>query len=512
MKIADSSQIRGLDRAAMEKYKIPGMVLMENAALGVVGHVAAFLDKLARQRIIVICGPGNNGGDGLAVARHLKNRGANMAIFHLADPDRYHGDAAANQAIVAAMGIESTTVRDENGLGKLTNAAAGADLIIDAIFGTGLTREVDGIFTAAITAINQAPAPVTAVDIPSGLNSDNGRIMGAAVRADLTVTFGLGKIGLHTGHGPDLCGGIEVVDISIPPAATRAAGIMTTLLDDNEVRAMIPRRPRDGHKGTFGHVFVVAGSRGKTGAGILAARGAMASGCGLVTIAVPWDLNPIFATTLSEAMTIPLPGSRDGRIETADLELIRTETAKRSAVVIGPGLGTEPDTAELVLNLVSDNEKPMIIDADGLNIIASAGKFKGNDNTVLTPHPGEMARLLDTETTAVQADRPQAARKFARMSGAVVLLKGAGTVIAHPDGRMAINPEGSPVLATGGSGDVLAGLIGGLMAQGTTAYDAACLGAYLHGLAARSLAHDRDRGATAGEICREISPMFTFLR
>jgi len=511
MKIVDSSQMRALDRDAMKRYRIPGMVLMENAALGVVRHVDGLVPQIHDCRVVIVCGPGNNGGDGLGVARHLTNRGARVRVFLLASKEKFKGDAAANLAIVKAMGIKSSAVEDERGLKKLGEKTARADLVIDAIFGTGLTRNIEGIFAEAIAAINRADGPVVAVDIPSGLNSDSGQVMGCAIRADLTVTFGLGKIGLYTGSGPEVCGGVEVADISIPAGAVTEARIKDILLDSDEVRPLVPPRPVSGHKGTFGHLLLIAGSRGKTGAGILAARGALASGCGLVSAAVPWDLNPIYEAALIEPMTIPLPGSKDGRFEVADLKMLISEAERRSAVVIGPGIGTERETAELVRELVANLEVPLLIDADGLNILAQSGDFKGRGNLLLTPHPGEMARLTGLSISEIQNDRGKAARKLAERHTAVVLLKGSGTVIAHPDGRMAINPTGSPLLATGGSGDVLAGLIGGLMAQGMNTFDAACLGAYIHGLAAQSLGYGQDRGIKAGSLCREIPQLFTFL-
>ncbi len=478
MKLVNSDQMRALDRSAIEKYAIPGIVLMENAALGLVHHLEKFAGGVCGLKVVVVCGPGNNGGDGMAVARHLANRGARVGIFYLCDPKKYSGDAAANQAIVAAMGLKATVVKDEKGIEKLAKKAAGAEIVVDAVFGTGLKRPLAGLFAQAVTAINNSSARVVAVDIPSGLDSDAGNILGAAVRADLTVTFGLAKIGHFTGQGPELCGGIEVVDISIPPQTVAETDLQAFLLDDDEIRPMVPNRPRTGHKGTFGHLLILAGSRGKTGAGILAARGGVASGCGLVSVAVPWDLNPVFEANLIEPMTIPLPKSTDGRSQVDDFDLLLKAASERSAMVIGPGIGTEKDTADLVLELISRVEKPMVIDADGLNIIAAAGKFKAREGMILTPHPGEMARLLGCANSEVQADRPAAARKLADLTGAIILLKGAGTVIAHPDGRMAVNPTGSSLLATGGSGDVLAGLIGGLMAQGCEPFNAACLGSY----------------------------------
>ena len=503
--------MRGLDQRAIEEYGIPGIVLMENAALGVVRHMEGFCGDPDGKRVLVVCGPGNNGGDGMAVARHLANRGARVEIVFLNDPESYSGDAAINRDIVRAMNIPATVAADDEAAGALAESAAAADIIVDAIFGTGLKRPLAGRFALAVETINQRRAAVVAVDIPSGLNSDTGAVLGTAVRAGLTVTFGLAKIGHFTGQGPELCGAVEVVDISIPAAAAAQAETNAILLDDGEIAPMIPARPRTGHKGTFGHLLIIAGSRGKTGAGILAARGAAASGCGLVSVAVPWDLNPVFEAALIEPMTIPLPASTDGRPVAGDLDLLLKAAEERRAVVVGPGIGAEKDTAELVLALAGQCEKPMVIDADGLNIIAAAGGLRREHATVLTPHPGEMARLLGSTTAEIQENRPEAARRLAAESGAVVVLKGAGTVIAHPDGRLAVNPTGSPLLAAGGSGDVLAGIIGGLMAQGADEWSAACLGTYVHGLASQSLGCGQDRGVPATKLCEEIGPLFSYL-
>lgn len=512
MKLVTAEQMRRLDETAINDYGIPGIVLMENAGRGTVEIMAGKYGDFAGRMVSIFVGPGNNGGDGLVIARHLYQRGGVPVVFALADPETFKGDAAVNYDIVRKLPIPVHTLKSNDDFELADEHLAESWIVVDALFGTGLQREVGGLFAEAIERINRFEGPTIAVDIPSGLNSDSGQPLGACVKADLTVTFGLAKPGQFAFPGAGYAGEVEVVDIGIPPDAVYASEIRLELLEHAVVGPWMPeRRPAD-HKGTYGHLLVIAGSPGKTGAALLCAEGGLRSGAGLVSLCAPSAINQIFETALPEAMTIPLPGSTDGLFTIDDYEAILSAMANKEALVIGPGLGTAPATADLVLKLYREASIPMVVDADALNILALQGAEIKNPPAlrVLTPHPGEMARLTGRSTAEVQGDRLHAAVTFSRENNVTVLLKGAGTVIAAPDRWTAINPTGNPSMATGGMGDVLAGLIGGLLTQGLLPWQAACLAAFAHGLAADRLAADLGitMGLTASEVAAELPLAF----
>ena len=504
MKICTAAQMRALDETAINTFGIPGMVLMENA-----GHnctesiVRAYGDPQAKKAVIFI-GPGNNGGDGLVIARYLHNRLGRPEIFLLVPPEKLTNDAAANLARVRELKIPIHPIRSTEELEAAEPFFADAWTVVDAIFGTGLKRQVTGHFAAVIERINRFTCPGIAVDIPSGLDADTGRELGCCVTADRTVTFGLAKVGLVTAPGNRYCGVLEVVDIGIPAAAEKEVGISLELLD-RQVAGFLPRRFATAHKGNYGHLLLVAGSGGKTGAALLAGLAGLRTGTGLVTLCVPHDLNPIFETALWEAMTIPLPGAA-GIASINDLATIRAALTGKQALVLGPGLGTGPETAELVIKLYQEVEQPMVVDADGLNILAQEPEVlkKPAGPRILTPHPGEMARLIGLTSKEIQKDRITTAIDFARANNLILVLKGANTVIAAPDGRAAVNPTGNPGMAAGGMGDVLAGALGGFLAQGLSPWQAACLAVYIHGAAADRLAATEPMGYLAGEVADEI--------
>lgn len=521
MKMATTAQMREGDRRAMEEFDIPGLVLMENAGRAVVEVMVRRWPALVGSRIAIFAGPGNNGGDAMVIARLLQQRGARPQVLLLAEPASLRGDAAANLVALQQLPVPLEIVVDARRLAALAPAVLAADLVVDGIFGTGLSREVGGLAAQAIALINRCSAPVVAVDAPSGLNSDSGEILGTAVRADLTVTFALAKPGLFTWPGRDWAGEVEVVDIGIPSGVWQSMGLGMDLglgpelLDKSELGRWVPRRRPGSHKGSHGHLLLLAGSAGKTGAALLAARGALRSGVGLVTACVPKDLYPIFAGAAWELMSVLLPRSTTAAT-VADLPTVTAALAGKNALVLGPGLGTEPATAALVNALYREQELPLVVDADALNILAAGPKsaLPPPGVRILTPHPGEMARLLQTTNAAIQAGRRQAAARLAVDRQVLVVLKGAQTVIAAPDGRLAVNPTGNPGLATGGMGDVLAGLIGGLLCQGLTPWQAACLGGYLHGLAGDILAADTglEFGFLASEVADTLPAAFQRLR
>ncbi|HEX9859693.1 MAG TPA: NAD(P)H-hydrate dehydratase [Nitrospirota bacterium] len=499
MKLATASEMRELDRQAMEEYGIPGVVLMENAGRAVAGEMLHAWGSVTGKKYPVFCGKGNNGGDGLVIARHLHNRGAIVTIWLFSDEMK--GDAGINLEIARNMGLDIRTI--SSGLNDETGAVRHADCVIDAIFGTGLASDVDKPFSNVIEMINANARRVLAVDIPSGVDSDRGHIMGAAVNADMTVTLGLPKRGLYLYPGAQMAGDVRVADISIPGKAVDAAPIKAGLLTAGEVRHLLPGRKPESHKGTYGHLFILAGSVGKTGAAVLAARAALRSGAGLVTVGVPESLNDVFEEKLTEVMTVPLPETSERTLAPKALDRILSEMGGKTALAIGPGMSTNRDTATLVAELLPKVKIPLLIDADGLNILSmDDGPLRHiNVPAVLTPHPGEMGRLLGVLAREVQSDRPAAALDLAREYGATVVLKGARTLIGLSDGRFFINPTGNPGMATAGTGDVLTGVIGSFMAQGLDVPEAAALGVYVHGLAGDIAAREKGMaGLIAGDI------------
>jgi len=408
-----------------------------------------------------------------------------------------------HQRIAGVLGLAFETIPcDRAGrmdVPVLARRLAAAAAVVDALFGTGLNAPVAGVAGAAIEAINACGEPVLAVDIASGLSADSGRPLGAAVRATVTATFGHPKVGQLLYPGVEHTGLLAVVDIGIPAEALAAVAPRVTLLENHEVGALLPPRRRDAHKGDFGHVLVVAGSRGKTGAALLAAGGAARAGAGLTTLAVPATLQPVLEAQVREAMTAALPDTSDGAALDALL-------AGRAAVVCGPGLGQAAETRALVAHVIRRSSAPLVLDADGLNAVAGTGLLRARAGpTVVTPHPGEMARLLGADTARVQADRLGAARAFACAERVVVVLKGARTIVAAPDGAGAICPAGNPGMASGGTGDVLAGVIGGLMAQGLAPYAAASLGVFAHGASGDAVAaRQGEVGLLAGDLLAEL--------
>ena len=496
--------MRALDRWTIE-HGTPGHVLMERAGAGA---ARALRERLHRPRgpVVVVCGRGNNGGDGFVVARHLRRARVPVEVWLAARPEEVRGDAArmlaAWRRARGAVRALATPADVEALARRLARAAA----VVDALFGTGLNAPVAGVAAAVIAAINACGAPVLAVDIASGLSADTGAPLGAAVRATVTATFGYPKVGQLMYPGVEHTGLLAVVDIGIPREALAAVAPGTVLLESEEVGAHLPPRRRDAHKGDFGHVLVIAGSRGKTGAALLAAQAAARSGAGLTTLAVPATLQAVLEAQVREAMTAALADTGDGAAALADGAAASALLADRGAVVCGPGLGQASATRELIRHVVRQCTAPLVLDADGLNAVAGTSVLRDRPGpTVVTPHPGEMARLSGGDTARVQADRLGAARAFARAERVVVVLKGARTVIASPVGATAICPTGNPGMASGGTGDVLAGVIGALLAQGLAAYDAAALGVFAHGAAGDAVAaRQGEAGLLASDLLAEL--------
>lgn len=520
-KVVTAQQMRDIDRRAAEEYGILSIVLMENAGRAVADAAIEMLGgDVQLKRILIVAGHGNNGGDGFVAARHLDNAGADIKIFYFGDRKKAKGDALTNIEIVEKMGLEIDASHD---LSKLSSIIKESNLVIDAFLGTGIKGELRPEAAEVVAAINENAGLVLAVDIPSGINADTGEKLGPkldkqnisqqAIRADETVTFALPKIGLVTYPGRYCAGHLIVVDIGIPEAVLNRDEYNTYLLDSN-FSVLIPRQA-DAHKGTFGHVAVVAGSVGMTGAAALCAEGALRIGAGLVSVAVPESLNDILEVKLTEAMTIPVPEGNARAFGIASLDKVLEIIEKRDVAVIGPGFGRDDDTVEFTLELVRHLAKPTVLDADALFAISKNTDVlkKSNANLIITPHPGEMAMLLGTTVAEVQSKRLEVARRFSAEYGVTVVLKGADTVIAEPDGTSYINTTGTPGMATGGTGDVLAGMIGGLLAQepvGKASFNV-CPAVYIHGIAGE-LAADKlgqeamlasDLSAFIGEAVKE---------
>jgi hydroxyethylthiazole kinase-like uncharacterized protein yjeF len=505
MKLARAEQMRQIDRTAIDDIGIPGSVLMENAGRQTVSHLCSYFGKVKGKKIAVFAGPGNNGGDGFVVARHLQQLGAQVRVFLLVGADRIMGDAAVHFRIVCNLHIPVSFLLGPEDLQGLEPDYF--DLIVDALFGTGLKRQIEGHFARVIEMMNSASCPVVAVDMPSGLDSDTGGICGVAVKADLTVTFGVAKLGHFVFPGREMVGALEVADIGIPSQVVAEAGLTCELLDRKRAAQFVAHRPINSHKGTYGHMLVLAGSIGKTGAAILCCQGALRAGAGLVSLCAARALNAIFESALYEAMTIPVAGGDDGAPSINDLELILAAMEGKQAAVVGPGLGTADETAELVRRIYQHADISLLVDADAINILAADKNSLSRATAavrILTPHPGEMARLTGKTSSSIQQNRLEAAREFAQQHNVYLVLKGAGTIVAAPDGTLAVNASGNPGMAAGGMGDVLSGIIGGLLVQGLDPWEACCLGVYVHGLAADRLAEKAPYGYLAGEVAERV--------
>lgn len=531
MKLPGSEEMRAIDRCAIEEYGIPGVVLMENAGSATVRLLERELTSLKNCFALIFVGPGNNGGDGLVIGRHLHQLGCEPIFFFLVNPDKLSGDAAINLSIVKKLRLPLHVIDSKNRVKtiavlfkQIESRGKPCCAIIDAIFGTGLVREVKGHFADTIELINSSEfsrnIPVIAVDTPSGLDSNTGKILGSCVRANMTATFGCAKPGQIMQGSSALTGKLRIIDIGIPPEVIEKAGISTSMITAETVKMWATKliRRKDSHKGTYGHLLILAGSAGKTGAAILAARGALRSGCGLVSLCVPYDLNTIFETSLAEAMTIPLPTS-SSMLNVSDIATILRHAEDKQAVVLGPGLGNDVRTAELVLHLYHHLKQPVIMDADALTIIA---KYREQlqppgGPRIFTPHPGEMARLVGKTVEAVQDNRLTVTRLCHDLfkSGnteLTIVLKGAGTLVVSDDAQVRINTSGNPGMAAGGMGDVLSGMIGALICQGLEENVAAGVGVYLHGVAGDRLYHKIGQGFTAGELADEIPITFKHLQ
>ncbi len=522
MKLPKAREMQDLDRIAIEEYGIPGIVLMENAGLGTVLMMEKELGSPRDTFCLILIGPGNNGGDGIVIGRHLHQRGCQVIFIFLVDPDKLQGDAAVNVKIIRKLRIPFHVIDSAARVQTLpvlfkqfASRGKPCYALVDAIFGTGLARKLTEHYADTIRLIKRPDfspgVPVVSVDIPSGLNSDNGRVLGEYVIADFTTTYALPKPGHILHDGPGICGKLHVIDIGIPPEAVTRSNIHTELITRTGTSKKLKsiKRATASHKGNHGHLFILAGCPGKTGAAILCAKGAQRCGTGLTSLAVPHDLNSIYETVLPEAMTVALPSSPWLSID--DIKEIEAELSSKKALVVGPGLGMKKQTAELILYLYHTVKQAMVIDADGLNILAKhVEQLKEPAGPrIFTPHPGELARLLRTTVSEIQGNRVNAVEAGCKLfqnskQSCTVILKGAGTLVGSSIGKTFINTSGNPGMATAGMGDVLSGIIGGLICQGLPPLEASIVGVYLHGDSGDHLLEKCGIGYNASELADSL--------
>ena len=500
MKILTAAEIRRIDRLSHDEYGIPGTILMENAGMRVVEAVDGCVDDLDGASVLVLCGKGNNGGDGFVVARQLIQRGAAPQVFLFARPDAVSGDARQNLDILTALGHGPVVVDDRAAWDEAASRIGEVDVVVDALLGTGLSKPVDGLLARAISSINDvfSKAAVVSVDVPSGSAADSGDVQGPVVEADVTVTFSALKHCLVSPPACHFAGEVIVADIGNPHPLIDSAKDAVELLDPASFPDAAFPRDLDTHKGDYGKVLIVGGSLGKGGAAAMAARAALQSGAGLVTAAVPRGTLPVVAGHTPEVMTEALPETADGTLSAEALRRVGNRLVDgKSVVAIGPGIGTHPETFDAVRDLVKALELPVVLDADGINAFAGHAEALIPDGSgaaprILTPHPGEMARLTGASIAEIHRDRLTVAREFASAHGVHIVLKGFRTVIAGPDGSAFVNPTGNAGMATAGSGDVLTGMIAGVLGQPHLGALAERIGlaVFLHGLAGDRAANE----------------------
>ncbi len=504
MRVVTGTEMKEIDRIAIEERGIPGLKLMEEAGRQVALRAQYLLGKTGERDILVVAGPGNNGGDGMVAARYLHETGIPVRAY-LIDSGKLSSDARAQFDRLKKL-MDVVTPKD-GGIDGLRTETEKADLIIDAIFGTGFTGEPKGAPKEAIAAINDAGAAVLAVDIPSGVEADTGKARGVAVRADETITFGLPKLGCIIHPGASFCGDVVVVDIGFPPDVLEQPGeLVVEQAPDAAFR--LPQREEDTHKKACGMVFIVAGSRGMTGAAAMTAESALRSGAGIVTLGIPESLSDIMEVKLTEVMTVSISDTSRGTLAKDAHAEIKQALKGFDVLALGPGLSTDDETVHTIKRLLEEVELPVVLDADGLNAIQddTAILKKRKAPTVITPHPRELARLFNIATSEVNEDRIGFARKAAREWDSIVVLKGNRSLIASPAGIVYINPTGNPGMATAGTGDVLTGTIAGFWAQGLEPSDSAVLGTYLHGMAGDLAAQDLTRYSVVATDLIEYLP------
>ncbi|TAN43368.1 MAG: NAD(P)H-hydrate dehydratase [Nitrospirae bacterium] len=507
MRIVTAEEMRDIDRRTIRDYGISGRVLMERAGLLVAEKVAELFEK---KKVLVLAGSGNNGGDGLVAARELSRLGWQVKALLPGRKEKLSADCLVQLRAAQKAGVSAEF---RSGLDEKDLHAA---IIIDALFGTGLNKPVSPALAGIMRQVNRSGRPVVSVDIPSGIAADDGRVMGEAVRADLTVTFGLPKRGHLIHPGAEYTGRLIVGDIGFPAELLRPENLRARLIGRDEVIPLIPERPALSHKGDYGHVLVVAGSRGRTGAALMAAKACLRTGAGMVTLGVPETLTDVFQARVTEEMVLPLPDDGHGGLSIRALgEILSFISSKADVAAVGPGLGVTADTAGLIEQMVRTVTVPMVLDADGLNALGSkSGALKKAKAPVIcTPHTGELARLLDAAAGIAGHDRARQAELFAKGHSVCLVSKGAPTIVADPSGLLFFNSTGNPGMATAGAGDVLTGMIAGLLGQGLPPAVASVAGVYLHGLSGDLAAAQKGmHSLIASDIIEHIPAAFLSLR
>jgi len=524
IKVATAKEMQEIDRVTIEKSGIAGIVLMERAGLSVVSRINELYPD---RKVMVLCGSGNNGGDGFVIARELYNQGEDVEVYAV-KPEKLKGDAKINYSAAKKFGVKIYSV--DKFLTLNSKRLTQNSIIVDALLGTGLQNELRRPLSDVIDQVNDLSCRVIAVDIPTGISSDSGQVMGCAVKADHTVTFGLPKRGHLLFPGADYAGQLFVEDIGFPARLLDSDRIRVSLVQKQDAVALLPQRARYSHKGSYGHVLFVAGSRGKTGAALMAARACLKTGAGLVTIGVPESLVNAFQSRLTEEMILPLADNGSGAVSYNAADTILNFLRKRGSVLaIGPGLSVSNEITGLVRRLITETGVPMVVDADGLNAVAGKSGIlkKSRAPLILTPHTGEMARLLNKGSgfggqgsdegvrlrDKIEQDRINMAVSFAKKTKTYLVLKGAPTITASPDGNAFINTSGNPGMATAGTGDVLTGMISAFLAQKMDPLEASVLGVYMHGLTGDAVASEKGQHSLiASDIIRGIPSVFRLLK
>ena len=512
MKILTPERMAKYDEYAIKTWGIPSTVLMENAGRNAYRLMRErYLED--KQRIVIFCGRGNNGGDGFVIGRYAREGGFIVKVFLLCKKKDLKGDAALNMRLYKSIGGEIVEVDDD--FGPVKTAIQHAHVIVDAIFGTGLSKAVEGKEKAVIEEINHSGRPVIAVDIPSGIDGKTGRALGAAIKATHTFTFAYPKLGQVLYPGAYHTGKLTVIDISIPSFVADKLGFDGHVVDGEMLRPLFAERTPWAHKGTYGHAAVIAGSPGKTGAAHMASLAALKVGAGLVTLLIPQTLNPIMEAKLTEVMTYPVEDKGTGFFTLSAYDGVKEFVQDKDVVVMGPGLSQNPETMEMVRRLYAEVDKPFVIDADGINAFQGHMDLikKAKRKVVFTPHPGELGRLMGLSPKEINDDRIGVGRRFVEETGINLVLKGAGTVAFGSDGQFFVNPTGNPALAKGGSGDILTGFIGGFASQGHSLLDASLLGTYLHGyLADTWVEHNTDMDLLASDLLAGVGSAIRDIR
>ncbi|SNR59172.1 NAD(P)H-hydrate dehydratase [Desulfurobacterium atlanticum] len=515
MYVLKATEMAEIDRVTINEIGVPGAVLMENAARGL---ASVIFDRVKGKNALIVCGAGNNGGDGFAVARNLINHGYKVEIVLLTSPERLKGDAKINYDILLNMGVDVKVAEKETDLTVLLDSLKNADFVVDAIFGTGLTRPVEGFYATAIKFINEKSNFTVSVDIPSGLFAGESFLPeGEFIKADITVTFAYPKIAHVLPPACKMCGEVFVVDISIPESKVKNLLPHRELITVEKVAPAFPGRDMDTHKYNYGYLAVIGGSCGKTGAVSMTAMASLRTGVGLVTAIVPRDLNTIYEVKLTEPMTIPIISAEKGHFNANSLDEVITvlKESKFSTVAIGPGLGWNKDTEIFVSELLKTIKKPVVLDADGLNSISKNVDILKTlrETPILTPHTGEFSRLTGIPVKEINNRPIDTAVKFATEYGVVLVLKGARTIVATPEGKVYINTLGNPGMATAGTGDVLTGIIGALRAKGLSAELSAVAGVFVHSLsgdlAAKTLGEE---SLIATDLIKTLPEAIRFLK